>query len=259
MMIASATETSAGYARESISQTIEIKEKALSLGANLVGVADLDLLKGIDCQPADLLDSYRYAISMAVKLPNAIFEQLDDHPTPHYARVYQQVNIFLDHVALQLSSYIEDLGYRSLPIPASQLLDMEKLNSHLSSKAVANAAGMGWQGKSLLIVTPEYGPRVRFVTLLTDMDMDADSPLKNRCGSCHFCADACVAQAIRNVSTEFHYADREEALDFKKCSDKLLTEFMLIPNVETPICGICIKVCPWGRKLKKRGKSCSRG
>ena len=252
-MIAAAVAKSTDYDRVEGSPTLEIKEKALSLGANLVGIADLDLLRGIDCQPADLLSHYNYAISMAVKLPNAIFEQLDDRPTPHYARVYQQVNILLDHVALQLSSYIEDLGYRSLPIPASQLLDMEKLNSHLSSKAVANVAGLGWQGKSLLIVTPEYGPRVRFVTLLTDMDLDADSPLENRCGSCHFCADACVAQAIRNVSTDFHYADREEALDFKKCADKLLKEFMLIPNVETPICGICIKVCPWGRKLKKRG------
>lgn len=234
--------------------TEQIKEQARGFGANLVGVADLKLLAGIDCQPADLLAPYTYAISMAVKLPNAVFEQLDDRPTPIYAQVYQNANSLLDQIAMRLSAYIEDFGAAALPIPASQPLDMNEFTSHLSSKAVANAAGLGWQGKSLLIVTPEYGPRVRLVTVLTDLDLQADAPLKNRCGTCTCCTEACVAEAIRNVSTEFHYASREEALDFQKCADKLTTEFMQMPGIEKPICGICIKVCPWGRTPKNRGK-----
>ena len=232
--------------------TEDIKKQAKNLGADLVGVADLTLLDGIDCEPADLLSPYRYAISLAVKLPNAVFEQLTDRPTPLYAQVYLNANARLDQIALGLCTHIEGLGHKALPIPASQPLDMTEFRSHLSAKAVANAAGLGWQGKSLLIVTPEYGPRVRLVTVLTDLPLIADKPLKNRCGSCTCCTEACVAGAIRNVSTDFHYASREEALDFQKCADKLVKEFSPMENIGKPICGICIKVCPWGRTLKKR-------
>lgn len=233
----------------------QIKTQARLFGANLVGIADLQLLDGIACEPVDLLARYRYAISLAVKLPNEVFEQLDDKPTPLYSQIYQNANALLNHVAMRLSSYIEEFGCRAQPLPASQILDMVKLNSHLSAKAVANVAGLGWQGKSLLIVTPEYGPRVRFATVLTDMELAPDQPVPNRCGSCTRCADACVAGAIKNISTDFHYTDREEALEFSQCSGKLLNEFRLLPNVEMPICGICIKVCPWGRRLKRRSEN----
>lgn len=216
-----------------------------------MGVADVALLEGLDCEPPDLLRQYNRAISIAVKLPNEVFEQLTDRPTPLYAQVYLNANALLDQIALRLCGYIEAQGFKSLPIPASQPLDMVEFRSHLSAKAVANAAGLGWQGKSLLIITPEFGPRVRFVTVLTDMPLTPDTPLKNRCGSCSACTDACVAQAIRNVSTNFHYASREEALDFRKCADKLALEFKSLPGVDKPICGICIKVCPWGRRIKR--------
>lgn len=230
--------------------TSEIKAQAKFLGASKVGIADLALLADIECEPADLLSDYKVAIAIAVKLPNTVFEQLPNAPTPLYAQVYLNANALLDQIALRLSSHIEELGFNALPIPASQPLDMTEFRSHLSSKAVANAAGLGWQGKSLLIVTPEYGPRVRLVTVLTDMALTPDKPLKNRCGACTCCTEACVAQAIRNVSTEFHYASREEALDFNKCADKLVNEFSKRENIGKPICGICIKVCPWGRSLR---------
>lgn len=227
-----------------------IKAIASSLGADLVGIADLNLLRGIETVPEDLLDGYQFALSIAVTLPAAVFEQIEDAPTPLYAQVYNNANLLLDQIALRLCSYLEGGGYAALPIPASLPLDMERFSSNLSAKAVANAAGLGWQGKSLLIVTPEHGPRVRFATVLTDMPLSADRPLKNRCGSCCACTEACPAGAIRNVNTDFHYSSREEALDFQKCADKLVKEFMLLPRVEKPICGFCIKVCPWGRKKK---------
>jgi epoxyqueuosine reductase QueG len=222
------------------------------MGADLVGIADLKLLRDVETVPKDLLDGFNYAISIAVKLPTAVFEQLEDAPTPLYAQVYNNANLLLDQIALKLSSHLEGQGYCALPIPASLPLDMERFTSNLSAKAVANAAGLGWQGKSLLIVTPEHGPRVRFATILTDMPLTPDRPVENRCGTCCHCTDACPASAIRNVNTEFHYSSREEALDFQKCADKLVKEFMLLPRVEKPICGICIKVCPWGRKQKNR-------
>jgi len=188
-----------------------------------------------------------------VKIPNDIFEQLSDGPTPLYANHYLNANALLDQIALRLCSFIERSGARALPVPASQPLDWKNFRSHLPSRAVANAAGLGWQGKSLLIVTPQYGPRVRFVSVLTDMALEPDRPLDNRCGSCTRCTDACVAGAIRNVPTRFHYKRPDEAIDLRKCADKLINEFTRRENVQKPICGICIKVCPWGRKIGKGG------
>lgn len=231
--------------------TALIKNHGTFLGAAKVGIADLALLREIDCEPADLLSNSKAAIAIAVKLPNAAFEQLPNAPTPLYAQVYLNANALLDQIALRLCAFIEQLGFDTLPIPASQPLDMKECRSHLSSKAVANAASLGWQGTSLLIVTPEYGPRVRLVTVLTDMALTPDLPLKNRCGSCTCCTEACVAQAIRNVSTEFHYASGEEARDFSKCSNKRVNEFSKREDLGKPICGICIKICPWGRTLTR--------
>jgi epoxyqueuosine reductase len=68
-------------------------------------------------------------------------------------------------------------------------------------------------------------------------------------------------KAIRGVNTTDHYKDRNEALHFSRCVDKLTIEYAALPGVDAPICGICIKVCPFGRKIKKgnrrKQKRCS--
>ena len=108
-------------------------------------------------------------------------------------------------------------------------------------------AGLGWQGKSLLLINPDYGPRIRLATVLTDAPLEADSPLKNLCGECTLCRDACPAGAIKGVRTDDHYKNRDEALYFSRCVEKLVGEFSKLPNVGAPICGVCINVCPFGR------------
>ena len=51
---------------------------------------------------------------------------------------------------------------------------MGDLFGNISHKAVARTEGIGWQGKSLLIVSPQYGPRIRLATVLTDMPLEPD-------------------------------------------------------------------------------------
>lgn len=91
-------------------------------------------------------------------------------------------------------------------------------------------------------------PRVRLVTVLTDAPFIADAPPKNRCGNCMLCRDACPAGAIKGVNTENHYTNRNDALHFSRCVEKLTGEFAKLPEVGAPVCGVCIKVCPFGRK-----------
>ena len=224
-----------------------LKRRARAWGASLVGVADVERLRGIATEPADLLSGYTRAVSLAVRLSDPVLDAIIDRPTPLYAQHYQKVNALLDELALRVALALQTAGGRALPLPASQMLNSENLTSYLSHKAVAVAAGIGWQGKSLLTVTPQYGPRVRLVTVLTDHPLAPDAPLKNRCGSCTVCQEACPAGAIRGVSTDSHYASREEALIFDRCRTKILDEFAKLPHITGGICGVCVSACPFGK------------
>lgn len=218
----------------------------------MVGIADVALLEELNTYPPELLEPFSTAISIAIQLPVSIFEMISDRPTPVYASVYRTVNCLLDEIAFRTSIALQNDGFHSIPIPASQILDKEKLCAAISHKAVARMAGLGWQGKNLLLITPQYGSRVRLITVLTKAPLKVDATIKNRCGNCMLCRDACPAGAIKGVSTTDHYNDRNEALHFSRCVEKL-KEFSTIPEIGAPICGICIKVCPFGRKVKNPG------
>ncbi len=230
--------------------TKNLKRFAQGCGADLVGIADLARLEGIQTEPEDLLKGYVRAVSIAVRLSDGIVDAITDRPTPLYQQNYVKVNMLLDDVALRVTQFLQNSGGRAVPIPASQLLDKTRWTSYLSHKAVAVAAGIGWQGKSLLLVSRGYGPRVRLVTVLTDIALEADMPVKNLCAECSDCAEACPAGAIKNVNTTLHYEDREEALHFDRCLARVTDNQTNLPFIEAPICGVCIRACPFGRRKK---------
>jgi len=227
-----------------------LKDAARVWGAQETRVADLKRLRGIQTIPADLLQGFCRGVSVAVRLSDAVIDAIDDRPTPLYQQHYQIINDLLDQICLKLALLLQEHGAAALPIPASQLLDCENYASYISHKAVAVAAGMGWQGKSLLTVHPKFGPRIRLATVLTNANLDPDKPLKNRCGGCDACAAACPAKAIKNANTDSHYASRDEALYFERCLHHLLHTCKKLPHITSSICGVCIKVCPWGKVTK---------
>jgi len=227
--------------------TEKIKDTIIKLGANLVGVADTEPLKRLRLDPPNLLDSFPRAISIALRLPSAAFEQIIDQPTPLYASVYRCANRILDEIAFHTVNLLQRDGFNGLPIPASQTLDRKNWYAALTHKAVGRMAGLGWQGKSLLLINPDYGPRIRLATILTDAPLNVDGPTENRCGDCTLCRDACPVGAIKGIGTKDNYKNRDEALYFSRCVEKLVGEFKDLPNVGVSVCGICIKVCPFGR------------
>jgi epoxyqueuosine reductase QueG len=211
-------------------------------------------LQGIETRPPDLLEGYTRAFIMAVRLSGGIMDNVVDGPTELYSSHYQRVNALLDDIAVRLTARLQDMGAKALPIPASQILDEEKFVSYLSHKAVAIAAGLGWQGKSLLLTTREFGPRVRLVTVLTDLPVPPDEPVKNKCGTCTACADACPAGAIKGASTDLHFSSRSEAVDLKACVAQLNKQSGK-GHIAPYLCGVCVSSCPWGRKKGSKRKS----
>lgn len=253
-----------------IQDTIKIKNFAAAKGADLVGIADLELLKGIPTKPGNLLEGFTMAVSVGVCINDSVLARIKDQPSPSYAHVHRMANTLLDHVTFDVAREIINAGFDAIPVPASEAASIaEKLDtktvreldwgpltsSTLPSKAVARAAGLGWFGKSLLIVNPEIGPRFRHASVITNMPLIPDAPLKSRCGTCEECVKACPAKAIRGLSFEGIPPPREEVLDFPKCRDKLWLEFKNIPGVGYPICGVCMAVCPFWSKGKRLSRS----
>jgi epoxyqueuosine reductase len=230
--------------------TFDLKTFAGNLGVDLIGVADLEpLRKRLPLFPENLIESYYFGLSIGVRLQDEFIANIVDRPTPEYARHYREINATLDTISTQVVQWVTEKGFRGKAIPASELVDETNLLGSISHKAVARMAGLGWQGKSLLLINPEYGPRVRLVTVLTDMSLIPDQPIKNRCGNCLECVQACPASAIKNASTDSFYPNREVAVDLEKCHQKLI-EFRAFPGINTRICGVCIKVCPFGKRKK---------
>jgi epoxyqueuosine reductase QueG len=235
---------------------LEMTERVREWGADMVGVADTSLLAGMETRPEDLLERWPRAVCLGVRLADGIMDQVSDGPTELYAQHYKRVNALLDDIATRLAGWLQARGGGALPIPASQILCEETFVSYLSHKAVALAAGLGWQGKSLLLVTPGHGPRVRLVTVLTNLDLPHDKPLKNRCGTCTACADACPAGAIKGARTDSHFSTRREAVDLESCVAQL-NRFSRAEHISPYLCGVCVSSCPWGKR--KRRKNPAKG
>ncbi|MGQ9629003.1 MAG: 4Fe-4S double cluster binding domain-containing protein [bacterium] len=143
-------------------------------------------------------------------------------------------------------------GFRAHPLPATLEegeVDPRFLAAPFPHKTAATRSGLGWIGKSALLITPQYGPRVRLATILTDMPLDVGTPIEgSRCGDCDLCVRACPASAISG--NEWRAGrPREEFYDARACRDmarKLSGEMI---GEDVAICGICIAACPVGKEL----------
>ncbi len=212
----------------------ELKNFAHGLGADLVGFCALQT-------PAPLAPSLTYAISIAVKLSNAVLQTIDGAPSFAYFQHYRTANTLLDTVAFRVAREIERYGYQALPVAASQSQGKDNpYRGVIPHKTVAVLAGLGFVGKSGLLLTEEFGSKVRFATVLTDLPMQASRPvIENGCGACTVCRDACPAGAIFG---ELPQTNGERNVDPEKCSRYMKTHFQDIGRGS--VCGICIQVCP---------------
>jgi len=219
----------------------KLKEFSFDLDFSLFGVSDIDEIKHEFNLPKVSVEKFSRGIALGKRLLDSVIEEIKDRPTTLYFHHYRQLNFFLDRGAFLLASKIHDLGYKALPIPASQITDWKKQQSHVSHKKIGYLAGLGWIGRNNLLVNPDIGSRVRLVTILTDMPLTSDRPLDQDCGTCGACIPICPAKAIQVDVADF---------DHLLCFDKL-KEFRNSGVVGQHICGVCIRACP-GFKHKKR-------
>ena len=229
-------------------------ELANTMGADFVGIADLSTAREFICrQGGEHLASYPYALSLGIRLMDTLMDALPQwkeefwvvHTFKYHA--YDKVNDRLDAVASRIASLLQNAGYRTLPVPAFSAAKPETMESLFSHKVAAHLAGLGWIGKSGLLVTPQAGPRVRWATVLTMAPIEPTGPiLKERCGNCTKCADICPVQACtgRNFRQD---EPREMRFNYKSCLG-YLKERGKDTGERYNICSLCVYACPFGRK-----------
>lgn len=216
----------------------EIKSFAQELGADLIGFCALE------SQTAKLCKNLTHAVSVAVKLSDAVLSTIEDSPTFAYFQHYRTANALLDSITFRIARKIEEYGFSALPVAASQ--SQGKNNPYrgvIPHKTVAVLSGLGFVGKSGLFLSEKYGSKVRLGTILTNMPVESEFPvIQNGCGDCQICANACPTGAIFG---QLPSSDGDRNIDPEKCSKYMKEHFQDVGRGS--VCGICVKVCPKNR------------
>ncbi len=215
--------------------TTLLRETALSSSMSVFGTASFVGREdeSIPSMPFSLTE-LPYAVCIGFRLSDPVMDSLVDRPTRTYQYHYRQANLLIDQTLLRLMAKIHELGFRAFPVPSSQIIDWEGNTGHLSHRMVGKEAGLGWIGKSNLLISPRFGARVRYGSLFTDMPLQmSGTRVTEDCGKCRSCVDACPAGAIGASCDDF---------DLEKCTE-MLKAFRNTENIGSMICGLCVKAC----------------
>ncbi len=230
-----------------------ILDKCREWGVRMVGFAAADAWDEppfepwppIEFHPKAIFPGCRTVIVLGLPVTLPI---LETSPSIWYQELYKNLNAQLDERAYRLSQLLNELGHASVYVPRDGYGTVELLvespYAFFSHRHAAYLAGLGTFGINNMLLTREYGPRVRFVSVLTAAELPPGGPMeKGLCVRCMRCAKACPVQAIGDV------AYPEASIDKRRCAARSVE---LKKRYRSP-CGICIKVCPVGEDRKLFG------
>jgi epoxyqueuosine reductase QueG len=168
-----------------------------------------------------------------------------------YGRMgYTTINIKLELLARDIAVFLEKKGAKAICFPATYAQDayiMEKIPGFyapFSHRHAAVRAGLGEFGLNNLVLTPQYGPRQRFNSIITDADLEPDPIISKKIclrDKCLLCIKECGAQALKLRTDQ----DQEEIfLDPPSITNK---EACYNLHRKKACWGRCISVCPIGK------------
>ena len=152
-----------------------------------------------------------------------------------YAPHLDYLNGRMNRAIYDLARSLRREGYRAVPMPSvGTPADGRFQRGILSFKHAAEIAGLGRIGWSSLLVTPQFGPRVRLACLLTDAELEPSTPIfDSPCNGCGLCVERCPAGAISAPSAGQPYAINK----FACCAYR----------AGAGACSTCMQCCPSGR------------
>ena len=226
----------------------EIYAKARGYGARLVRTAAADSWKSEPIQAPEFWpQSFWPWCTRVVVLGIPLFApMIGSTPSEVYKELYDTSNRLMDEMAYRLAADLCDLGFRAAFFPRDcydgipVLLD--RPSAAFSHVVAGYYAGLGTFGDSHNLLTKEYGPRVRLVSVLTDAPVEPDRKLeKQLCIHCKLCQRACPSRCFAEKARDLYEMDKRACTEY---------HLKLIAEHRFP-CGVCAAVCPVGEDRKK--------
>ncbi len=230
--------------------TAEIKNVARRFGADLVGITRYDprwmyTSKFSDIsqteRPNDIPDNLPYVIVTAQRMDYDLIQTVPS------ALSGAATGLGYSHdaqVVLSLTQFIRNLGYNAIG----------SMNDSGLAIPMAIQAGLGEYGRNGLLITKEFGPRIRLGKIFTDLPLAIDQPIhfgvSEFCTICRRCSDGCPVKAIADGEPSSERHNRSNIKGVKKWSvdGEKCFGFWARQNSD---CAICIRVCPYNKDYSK--------
>ncbi len=225
-------------------QSEAVQEELSKLETDLVGVASVEGLAEprLRDQVLRLLPEAKSIVVLA----NEIYPEVLDHSRPEkimgeasprdmLVPHMEYLNGRLTKSAYDVAKACRRQGFKALPLhPKGVPNDQRFLAAILSFKHAAEAAGLGSIGRHSLLVTPQFGPRVRLASVLTEAELaPSPRPSKSLCSDCNRCMEACPSHALSEpIGGEPYSINKFACSAFRGGSGP---------------CSECMRVCPIGR------------
>lgn len=240
-----------------------VKEIAYELGFNFCGISKARFLeeeaKGLEdylnegrhgemkwienyfdkrLDPTLLVDGAKSVISLLINY----YPSQQQNPNSYKLSKYAYGEDYHDVIKKKLRIFIEEIRSRIGAVEGRVFTD----SAPVMEKVWATKSGLGWRGKNNLLIRPQHGSFFFIAELILDLELTPDGPIKDFCGTCTKCIDACPTGALDtpyqiNASKCISYATIElrDALLPGEFKNKM-EEWMFG-------CDICQDVCPWNR------------
>ena len=189
--------------------------------------------------PGKLVDGAKSVISLLFNYHNPLKQQDEDAPKISQYAYGKDYHFVLKKKLLELQSFITtnfgEINCRGF-VDSAPVMD----------KVWAEKSGLGWIGKHSNLINKEKGSYFFIAELIVDLELTSDIPIKDYCGTCTKCIDACPTNAII----------KPYVVDGSKCISYLTIELkdeLLPKEFEGKMdnwmfgCDICQEVCPWNR------------
>ena len=225
----------------------DIKRLARFFGADLCGITHIDprwhythrpdtaQMKPV---PNALPDGMTHVIVMGHEMDKGL---VDTYPSALAGAATGREYSHEAAIVMQLAAYIRNLGYQAIA----------SMNDTALVVPYAIKAGLGEYGRNQMVLTPQFGPRVRFSKIFTDMPLDVDVVrelgMTKYCHNCTICAEACPPKALPKGEPKVGSDSPSTLKGVKKWSANCEACFGYWAKLKTD-CAICMRVCPFNHR-----------
>lgn len=257
-----------------------VKKLVKELGADIVGIASVDRFDGAPPghSPQELLPASKSVIVAGIRIPDTVVEydtyhlkmpEMPQDTAPglivenfYMLMGHYSLDMMLNTMAVRLANRIEiESGLRALPTPDTINTGLGRrlpgpLFGFFSHRHAATRAGLGEFGFSGLVLTPEFGPRVRFVSVITEIELEPDPLItekicmRGKCGGSDGpkCFQRCADGALQlkdGINLDEIFIDVPSTTEIEQCVQSTAES----AHFGCTYVGTCMRECPNGMKV----------